>query len=124
MLTDALIVPLPPSRCTLPYAVLQFGLCYGLWKTYFRKAQYQVLILGLDYAGKTVGRAHAPSAHALWWIRVYSSSIIRVCDVLLIERACNIIAYSTDLPGADEDHLQQGRPHPAAENTAHRGPQQ
>jgi len=96
MLTDALIVPLPPSRCTLPYAVLQFGLCYGLWKTYFRKAQYQVLILGLDYAGKTVGRA--PSAHALWWIRVYSSSMSRVYDVLLIERACNIMAHSADIP--------------------------
>jgi len=30
-----------------------FGLCMGLWKLFFAKKQYQVLILGLDEAGKT-----------------------------------------------------------------------
>lgn len=30
-----------------------FGLIYGLWKHYFSKPQYQILILGLHSSGKT-----------------------------------------------------------------------
>jgi len=33
-----------------------FTLLRGLWKYFFRKDEYYVVILGLDGAGKTVGR--------------------------------------------------------------------
>lgn len=32
-----------------------FTLLRGLWKYFFRKDEYYVVILGLDNAGKTVG---------------------------------------------------------------------
>ena len=31
-----------------------FSLMVGFWRYLFRKQQFQVLIVGLDYAGKTV----------------------------------------------------------------------
>ena len=33
-----------------------FSLIYGFWKLIFKKSEFQVLILGLDHAGKTVRR--------------------------------------------------------------------
>jgi ADP-ribosylation factor related protein 1 len=30
-----------------------FGLIHGLWKLYFRRIQYQILVIGLDNAGKS-----------------------------------------------------------------------
>ena len=44
------------ARSPAPSAM--FSLMYGFWQLLFRKSEWHILILGLDYAGKTV-RAHA-----------------------------------------------------------------
>lgn len=66
-------------RSDLRASAPQFSLLVGFWQLLFRRAEFQVLILGVDHAGKTVRaplRAATPAAARLAPLparRVYSS---------------------------------------------------
>ena len=60
-----------------------FSLIMGFWKMLFKKSEYQVLIVGIDYAGKTVCGHAVPNAD----VRAHASPVGVLAHAVLSECA-------------------------------------
>lgn len=85
-----------------------FSLIMGFWKMLFKKSEYQVLIVGIDYAGKTVCGHAVPNAD----VRAHASPVGVLAHAVLSECA-----------RADQEHIQRPRAPPARQDSSHRRPQ-
>src|SRR5688572_18873357 len=93
-------------QLTSPLSYFKWSLFSGLYRRCFARTQYSVLILGLDFAGKTV----CVSAHS-------GPTTAFFADLSVACPFTASLLHQTDLAGTDEDDIQRLCPFESQEHS-------